>query len=83
LTWIHGVGLFPNVEIEPPDNQPAGQDAVLDKGLEVVLNQLANPSATFPPPPSAPPPTPSPSPSAVSDQSVVFVSLIASSYVFG
>jgi carboxyl-terminal processing protease len=80
LTWIHGVGLFPNVEVEPPDNEPAGQDAVLAKGVEVVLNQLANPSATFPPPPTAPPPTPSPSPAAESD--VVLVS-VADGIAFG
>jgi carboxyl-terminal processing protease len=75
LTWIHGVGIFPNVEVTPPDNQPAGQDAVLDKGIDVALNQLANPTATFPSAPTAPPPSPSPSPAAVSDQSVVEVSL--------
>lgn len=75
LTWIHGVGLEPNVEIDPPDNQPAGQDAVLDKGIEVVLNALANPSTTFPPPVSAPPPSPSPSPAAVTDQLVVEISV--------
>ena len=63
MTWIHGVGLFPNIEITPPDNQPAGQDAVLQKGIDVVLNQLANPTATFPPP-VTPPPTPVASPSA-------------------
>ena len=47
----------------PPDNQPAGQDAVLDKGVQVVLDQLANPSATFPPP-VTPEPTAIPAPSA-------------------
>ena len=56
---------------------PDGQDAVLDKGIEVALNQLANPSATFPPPPSAPPPTPAPSPAALTDGSVVKVALAA------
>ncbi len=76
LTWIHGVGLFPNVEIEPPDNQAAGQDVVLDKGVQVALDALANPSATFPPPPTfVPTPEPSASPSAVLDQSVVEVAL--------
>jgi carboxyl-terminal processing protease len=71
LTWIHGVGLFPNIEVTPPDNQPAGQDAVLDKGVEVVLDQLANPSATFPPPVTPEPtqtPAPSASPVAITDQ---------------
>ena len=27
LTWIHGVGLEPNVPITPPDNQAPNQDA--------------------------------------------------------
>ena len=74
LTWIHGVGLFPNVTVTPPDNQPANQDVVLDTGIQVVLNQLANPSATFPPPPTAPPPTPSSSPAA--DSRAVLVSML-------
>lgn len=77
LTWIHGVGLEPNVPITPPNNQPPNQDAVLDKGIEVVLNQLANPTATFPTPPTPPPPSPSPSPAAVSDQPVLELSLAA------
>ena len=51
-TWIHGVGLQPDVESVPPADQPADQDAVLDKGVEVVLDMLANP----------PTPTPSPAP---------------------
>ncbi|HEY5489129.1 MAG TPA: S41 family peptidase, partial [Candidatus Limnocylindrales bacterium] len=71
LTWIHGVGLFPNIEVTPPNNQPAGQDAVLDKGVQVVLDQLANPTATFPPPVTPEPtqtPAPSASPVAVTDQ---------------
>jgi carboxyl-terminal processing protease len=75
LTWIHGVGIEPNVEIVPPADEPQGQDAVLDKGVDVALNQVANPSATFPPPPSPPSPSPSASPVAISGQSVVEVSL--------
>ena len=78
LTWIHGIGLFPNVAIVPPDNQPAGQDVVLDKGIQVALDALANPSATFPPAPTyVPTPEPSASPQAVTDQSVVEVALAA------
>ena len=78
LTWIHGVGLFPNVAIDTPQDQPAGQDAVLDKGIQVALDALANPSATFPPAPTfVPTPEPSASPSAVLDQSVVEVALAA------
>ena len=75
LTWIHEVGLFPNVEAEGPENQPAGQDAVLDKGIEVVSGQLANPSATFPAPATAPPPTPSASPQALDDSFLIELSL--------
>jgi len=80
-TWIHGVGLFPNVQAAPPDNEPAGQDAVLDKGIQVALDALANPSTTFPPAPTAGLPTPGPSasPAARTDQSVVEVALAGSS----
>jgi carboxyl-terminal processing protease len=42
-TWIHGVGIQPDVESVPPADQPADQDVVLDKGVEVVLDMLANP----------------------------------------
>ena len=70
LTWIHGVGLFPNIAVTPPDNQPAGRDVVLDKGVQVVLDLLASPSATFPPPVTPEPttvPAPSASPVALTD----------------
>jgi hypothetical protein len=77
MTWIHGVGLEPNVPITPPDNQPSNQDAVLAMGVQVIQNQLANPTATFPTPPTPPPPSPSPSPAAVTDQSVLELSLAA------
>jgi len=74
--WIHGVGLTPNVVVEPPADQPDGQDVVLDRGVEVVLNALANPSATFRPP-VTPPPTvaPSPTPAANVSDWVLQVSL--------
>ena len=86
LTWIHGVGLFPNIEIEPPADQPANQDAVLDKGVQVVLDALANPSVTFPPPPTfvpSPSPLPSPSPAAITDHSVVTELSLATPIVLG
>ncbi len=51
-TWIHGVGLMPDVEAAPPAEPEPGADAVLDRGIEVVLEMLANP----------PTPTPSPAP---------------------
>lgn len=82
LTWIHGVGLLPNVEIEPPDNQPAGQDAVLDKGIQVALDALANPSATFPPPPTSAP-TPSASPVALAPDPGTFEVSLAAPFAVG
>ena len=45
-TWIHGVGLTPDVAVEPPADQPAGQDAVLDRAIELVLDKLDNPTPT-------------------------------------
>jgi carboxyl-terminal processing protease len=74
--WIHGVGLTPNVVVEPPADQPADQDAVLDRGIEVALEALANPSSTFPPPVTpAPTPVPSPTPAADVSDWVLQVSL--------
>jgi carboxyl-terminal processing protease len=49
-TWIHGVGIQPDVEVVPPADEPADQDAVLDKGVEVVLDMLANPPTRSPSP---------------------------------
>jgi carboxyl-terminal processing protease len=40
-TWIHGVGLLPDVVVTPPADQPAGEDAVLDRALELLLDELA------------------------------------------
>ena len=62
-TWIHGVGLFPNINITPPDGEQPPSDAVLDKGIQVVLDELAGkPIQTDPPPTPSPTPTLSPSP---------------------
>ena len=49
-TWIHGVGLTPDVEAVPPAEPQPGVDTVLDRGIEVLLDQLN----------SAPPPSVSP-----------------------
>lgn len=38
--WIHGVGLVPDIEVEPPPDQPAGEDAVLERAVEHLLDQL-------------------------------------------
>ncbi len=52
-TWIHGVGLTPDVVVEAPAEPQPGTDPVLDRALEVLLEMLA-----------APPSVPGPSPSA-------------------
>ena len=40
-TWIHGVGLTPDIPAEPPADEPPGADAVLDRGLQIVLDKLS------------------------------------------
>jgi carboxyl-terminal processing protease len=59
-TWIHGVGLTPDVQAAPPADQAVGEDAVLDRGIEVVLDMLANPPT--PTPTAAPALTVAPTP---------------------
>jgi carboxyl-terminal processing protease len=50
-TWIHGVGLYPNINMAPPDGETPPDDAVLDRALQVVLDELAGkPVMTDPPP---------------------------------
>lgn len=51
-TWIHGVGLTPDVIVEAPAEPLPGVDPVLDRAIELLLELLA-----------APPPVPGPSPS--------------------
>ncbi|MEP7361584.1 MAG: S41 family peptidase [Chloroflexota bacterium] len=64
-TWIHGVGLYPNINIAPPDGEQPADDAVLEKGIEVVLDLVAgSPVTTEAPPTPSPTPTLSPVPSA-------------------
>jgi carboxyl-terminal processing protease len=60
-TWIHGVGLYPNISIAPPDGEQPPNDAVLDKGIQVVLDLIAGTPVTTDPPPT---PTPAPTPTA-------------------
>ena len=61
-TWIHGVGLTPDVAIEPPADQQPPADAVLDRGVQILLDELAGkPAPTRAPTPS---PTLVPVPSA-------------------
>ena len=35
-TWIHGVGLTPDVPVEVPADTPAGTDPVLDRALQIL-----------------------------------------------
>jgi len=58
-TWIHGVGLTPDVVVDlPPEPDPA-VDLVLDRGIEVLLGLIeTTPAPSF----SAPSPVLAPSP---------------------
>ena len=35
-TWIHHVGITPDVSVKVPDNNPAGSDPALDKAVQVL-----------------------------------------------
>jgi carboxyl-terminal processing protease len=39
-TWIHGVGLAPDVLVVPPADPPAGADPALDRAIELLLAEL-------------------------------------------
>ncbi|HJW21759.1 MAG TPA: S41 family peptidase [Candidatus Limnocylindrales bacterium] len=58
-SWIHGIGITPDVPVTVPANTPVGADPVLDRALEL----LAAP-ATSPLPSTGPPPSLVPAPSA-------------------
>ena len=60
-TWIHGVGLSPDVVVEPPPDQQSPADTVLDRAIEVLLDQLAGAPAPSPAPTAAPTLVPVPS----------------------
>ncbi len=62
--WIHGVGLTPDVVAEAPAEPVAGQDPVLDRGIEVVLDALTAPSSPTTQPSTNPSPTLAPVPTA-------------------
>ena len=51
-TWIHGVGLAPNINIQPPAGEQPPNDAVLEKALQVVLDEIAGKPVTTDPPPT-------------------------------
>jgi len=40
-TWIHGVGLTPDVVVEKPADEQPPADLVLDRAVEVLLDQLS------------------------------------------
>jgi carboxyl-terminal processing protease len=42
-TWIHGIGLTPDVTVEVPADNPAGSDPVLDRAIEVLRERFAAP----------------------------------------
>jgi carboxyl-terminal processing protease len=41
-TWIHGVGLTPDEVVTPPADQEPGVDVVLDRAIELLLDQAAS-----------------------------------------
>lgn len=64
-TWIHGVGLAPNINVLPPADEQPGSDVVLERAVQVVLDLIAGtPVTTDPPPPPTPASTLSPTPAA-------------------
>jgi carboxyl-terminal processing protease len=64
-TWIHGVGLAPNINVLPPGDEQPGSDAVLERAVQVVLDLIAGtPVPTDQPPTPSPTPTLSPTPAA-------------------
>jgi carboxyl-terminal processing protease len=40
-TWIHRVGVVPDVSVEVPPNTPAGEDLVLDAALDLLSDEAA------------------------------------------
>jgi len=54
-TWIHGVGLIPDVEAVAPAEPQPGVDPVLDRGIEVLLESLPDsPAPSVSPVPTTP-----------------------------
>ena len=52
-TWIHGVGITPDVVVPVPDGTPQGQDPQLARALQVLAGPPSNSSAAAPQAPSA------------------------------
>lgn len=62
-TWIHHVGLRPDIAVAPPTDEQPPNDAVLEKAIQVLLDEIAGTPVTTDPPPT-PSLEPSPVPSA-------------------
>ena len=60
-TWIHGVGITPDVVVPVPDGTPQGQDPQLSKALELLAAAAAGSGVAVPGGPS-PVSTPVPTP---------------------
>jgi carboxyl-terminal processing protease len=60
-TWIHGVGLRPDIVVAPPADEQPPNDVVLERALQVVLDEIAGKPVTPDPPPT---PTLVPTPTA-------------------
>lgn len=63
-TWIHGVGLMPDVVVEPPADEQPPADLVLDRAVQIVLDQLAGKPIETSPPLLLPSPSLEPVPTA-------------------
>ncbi len=42
-TWIHGVGLMPDIAVAPPADTQTNGDAVLDRAVEELLSRVGQP----------------------------------------
>ena len=42
--WIHGVGLTPDVPVATPSDAPVGDDPILDRAVEMLDSQGAQPT---------------------------------------
>jgi carboxyl-terminal processing protease len=47
-TWVHGVGITPDVVVTRPDGTPPGTDPQLARALEVLMAPASDSSATAP-----------------------------------
>jgi carboxyl-terminal processing protease len=47
-TWIHGVGLSPDVEVDVPTDTPASSDPVLDRAIQILTGGASGVGALAP-----------------------------------